>query len=729
MAIATPGNTAELSDPALTQDRPPRLSTCINQAKVGPDRSLDGSRSLLEGQSFGDAVLSVIEDVVARLDDDEAFDAVWDAPAGQHPNPDEMKAKPDGEAEEAWARCIERIALGAAYFGPDVAADFPSRERKGIEYIFRRFQPHNSEPLTYRSPTGETTIILAAGSNEDPAYSLAVACQQLTTYGALSRGVPLEQLSRGGIPASQAAASLKIFEANPSKWHSTEPIKHDPSAEVKSYGTITKAHAFDALRATELPGYGPGVIYTYNPVGHTRFVLAQVEEAELLRDKNGEILYGSDGPRVDPRATIKRQLEAQARTELLNATVGKVIGPISASTGQEWFSGLGTVPVKLPMMVQLDGCHVSMVLRVYTDSKGKKAVQMLDASAHVSTGAAAGSPSKETLAEDYAMFARVGGYSGMFAAEGYHTVPGEQGKFVGLGVLPAMSSSFEPAAYYAAARPVGMARLIVTRREGTKPLNEDDILFVSRMILTWGRERKTQNFGLARLLFSLRNTPAHGALQAWWVVYAPRRTLASALWEPGARERSLETMLIDALASWNEYRKPGSNPREEMTVGTGCLPVAVLTHDGVGRALQVWRAHGLKGGDGAVPRVLRSLFIDVGAPPGDVLARKRAADEKRRLAEANARTAELNRLIQQRNRAAPKAARGDEAAKSEFDELGARIDALLRPTPPEEDPYDDPPPVDEVTRLVAVRDGFLRCFVDDDVCGESGFPLPDLLEG
>jgi hypothetical protein len=188
-------------------------------------------------------------------------------------------------------------------------------------------------------------------------------------------------------------------------------------------------------------------------------------------------------------------------------------------------------------------------------------------------------------------------------------------------------------------------------------------------------------------------------------------------------------MLSDALASWNEYRKPGSNPREEMTVGMGCLPVAVLTHDGVGRALQVWRAHGLKGGDGAVPRVLRSLFIDVGAPPGDVLARKRAADEKRRLAEANARTAELNRLIQKRNRAAPKAARGDEVAKAEFDELGARIDALLLPVPPEEDPYDDPPPVDEVTRLIAVRDGFLKCFVDDDVCGESGFPLPDLLEG
>jgi hypothetical protein len=370
-----------------------------------------------------------------------------------------------------------------------------------------------------------------------------------------------------------------------------------------------------------------------------------------------------------------------------------------------------------------------MVLRLYTDSKGRKAVQMLDASAHVSTGAAAGSPTKETLAEDYAMFARIGGYSGMFAAEGYATVPGEQGKFVGLGVLPPIPDDFDPAAYLVTARPVGMARLVVTRREGAKPLNEEDILFVSRMILTWGPDRKTQNFGLARLLFSLRNTPVHAALQAWWIVYAPRRTLASALWAPGARALSLETMLIDALASWNEHRKPGSSAREELTVGMGCLPVAALTHDGKGRALQVWRAHGLKGGDGSVPRILRSLFLDVGAPPGDVLARKRAADEKQRLAAANARTAELNRLVQQRNRVAPKAARGDEAAKAEFDDLGLRIDALLKPEPPEPDVYDDPQPLDEVTRLVAVRDGFLRCFVDDEVCGESSFPLPDLLEG
>jgi hypothetical protein len=64
------------------------------------------------------------------------------------------------------------------------------------------------------------------------------------------------------------------------------------------------------------------------------------------------------------------------------------------------------------------------------------------------------------------------------------------------------------------------------------------VLFVSALRPMYG-PGSNENHTIAKLLWSLRNTPAFTNLAPWWLVYVPRGLLARSMYAEGAREMTL----------------------------------------------------------------------------------------------------------------------------------------------------------------------------------------------
>lgn len=287
--------------------------------------------------------------------------------------------------------------------------------------------------------------------------------------------------------------------------------------------------------------------------------------------------------------------------------------------------------VLVPLNYQFDGSHISMVLRSYV-SRGRAVVQMLDTSSHH-----APSQAHTDAAPAFAVLGKMDG--SIMAGNAYAEVPSSSnGKFVGLGLLPALRDPEIVFDNLRRARPVGLGRLVITRAS-TAALREEDVLFMSRMVPLWGADEE-QNFNIPRLLWSLRNTPYHETLKAHWFVYSPRGELAQVMWG-GARAKSLYEMVDDAVGLIASRAVAGKTPRDALETGKDTMPVAVLSHEKDGTCVQQWRNHGLKpGGVGTVDKLLRQYFIDAGPPAGRI-KELYAAEAKARGVWVNERTGRI----------------------------------------------------------------------------------------
>lgn len=750
MVQAAAEQLAELSDPSPNKDRPPRLATCINEHVIEPDRTAagDGTWKLPDGENVtSDHLTDIVEWVCDMLEDDAAFASVWETPAGAHPNPTELAANPQGRNEETWARLVEQLFLGSAYSGPNIAAAFPSKGTVGgraYRYIFERFCGSSS--------SGEPVI-------DDPAYSLLVACQHLTTYGAVSRGVTFDKdLAGVGIPASQAACSLPIFK---DAWYSPAPIRVDGKPE--KFASITSVEAHDGnAAAAKASGFGPGTIYTYNPARFTEFLLTEVHARDLLRDKQGNPVHDPDSglPIVAPRAAQEKILEAQqavkdadraraAGTQVAGGLM-KVklptpektdtiegmrdeVAPVIDDTSEADRNASDIFTAKLPMRVQLDGSHVSMILRRYTTSGGKVAVQLLDTSAH--RGGVGTVP-----LSDYRMFERLSQYRGIYASEGHTKIPaGTLGNFVGMGTLPPIKHPSTIFDNMRKARPVGLARLVIARRQGGRPdgigatlIKEEDIYFISKMILMWSADSETRNFNQSRLLWSLRNTPWRQDIQAFWIVYGPCGPLAEVMWEAGARDRTLEEIKTDTLARANRYKAADKPEWKRLHTGRDTVPVAVLSHDEDGKSMQLWRAHCLNAsGEGAVPKLIREAFIQTGSPPLSVILRKKAELIKAYQDEQNRRAKLIGEKNAERKKAHARAVKGEPGAAESAAALAAEARAIAKAPYPEVDELwdfaKDVRNEENYHDVFKCRGDLFRCYSNAMIVGDRAFSLPRLL--
>lgn len=726
-ARAAPDTDTSLSDASPHADAPPRLVVCINEHELSPDRTSagDGSWSIPgAGQAEPHHVAGVLKAVCRWLDDDAAWGRVWDTPAGEHPNPD-VVASPGGRDEERWARLVEQLFYGGAYGGPDIFAALPEKSSvRGFTRMMKRF---------CRFQSGAPVI-------DDPAVSLWVACQHLTTYGAMSRGIDFDaDLGNNGIPASQAAYALPIFRG---AWYSPGEIITDGKTEPLVPITADQAH-----HATTAAGiakdYGPGSIYTYNPAGLLSFIYTRVPKDELMHQSNGELYRDADGhPVVAPKFAQQKLLEAQQNDKLATDKINQAAAMLAklgvkvpkierdpmgaARASHETAPPTGFEPVvniagvhgaKLKIHVQLDGSHVAMVLRRYRLANGQVAVQLLDTSPHP-RGDARNAPG-EQLGVDYALIANAT-QSGIYGGEGHASVARKsQGGFVGMGTLPPLRHASTMFDLLERTRPVGLARLVVARRKSGPSLMLDDVLYVSKMIPIWSPKQANRNYTLSRLAWSLRNTPWRRQLQAYWIVYSPAGALADVMWEAGARTLSMAEMERLALergklcfpatqddinayqsrhAQWArsvELGLPGVAPPPEpqhpttakwskLRTGRDLRTVAVLSHDEEGKALHLWRAHSLRpAGDGSVPKVIEAAFVKVSGITAQMLKNKQ--EELKRVMEAEAaRRLERATTIQKTiERLHPKAARGDAEAKAEIDRLLAERAAIWKAPFPE----------------------------------------------
>jgi Raf kinase inhibitor-like YbhB/YbcL family protein len=113
------------------------------------------------------------------------------------------------------------------------------------------------------------------------------------------------------------------------------------------------------------------------------------------------------------------------------------------------------------------------------------------------------------------------------------------------------------------ARPLGFARLIITRNK--------KVLFATPL-LRMHCNQKDLNFPLAAYLWSLRQIPYKGSIQASWAFYIPLSDLAFQMIAPNSREKTVRELFMNARKHYRERKiKPDTTkyPNQEKIPGEG----------------------------------------------------------------------------------------------------------------------------------------------------------------
>ncbi len=216
VASASVDEVTHFFDAQIWKDRPPSLAICLNAVTVRPGRIQDGSASVKSGPVTSDHVKALIDQICMQLTD-TSFEKVWDCGDGEMPTRTGLPRPDADHTDEKWARAIDELTLGTAYAGPDIVANFFNVPIP-IKHIYSRFS-------------------LGDGSTagNDPVYSIAIACQHMTTYGALTRGVSI-------------SLHLELGESRPAKVRARCPSS--PPMERPVSGTT------EAVRISLLPDHG-----------------------------------------------------------------------------------------------------------------------------------------------------------------------------------------------------------------------------------------------------------------------------------------------------------------------------------------------------------------------------------------------------------------------------------------------------------------------------------------
>ncbi len=694
-------STSHISSPPRYTDEPPRLSVCLEELLLGEDRAAEGAEvpalvpdgtKLRTGEGAGWVGTAVrwITDVLLYRSVGEA----WEMPAGRNDVVD-----PE-DPEEKWARAIEERFLGHAYGGPNITAQIPKLpppdpeasdpyeddESEAAEdcrapdigermvlYIYQRFQP---KVARWRQATNDK-IWWGAGpasidwqDNDDPCYSIWMACQYLATYVNLARGFTLEEhLNRAGFTAGQCG-HVRIFNMKDGgTWFSTAGAPEQSAwATIESSQLSVPAQFQRADDAGKTP-LGPGTIYTFNPYGDAKSKVVKVPRSACYWDDDNHTWV------VDPqnKAAVRVELASakavadhnkqvddanryMAATKALEGTlVGAALGAlaptVAAKAGQDKKSvvtdgnvtavppdpmkpkdkpveGEELVEATLVFHAQVPGSHIFAVLRRWQNAKGERVFQVLDTNSHPQTARKPEDKSLEDAARrEYAMWNRTS-HGGIYCGQYLGVIPLSAGnKFVGMGTMPEVDGSKleTMTEHLMKCRPVGLARLVVTLPERWNPkypgippeLSVADVLYVSRAALMWG-PKEQENYPISQYLLSLNNMPYYKSLQAFWLIYAPCEELARVMFARGAREKTLDALVDEATELRRRRNEAARDPKAKKPYPpkfynyTSIKLTTVLTHDANGKPRVAWRGNDLTGttGTGAPPKPIKTLFMD-----------------------------------------------------------------------------------------------------------------------
>ncbi len=609
-----------VSDADPFADKPPRLVMAINRVQIEPNRTLPDASP---GASVPDAAkitqadgATYLTDVLQWVKDglDKSLDDAWATDAGKKGEFD------DTDEEQAWAKRVAELFTGAAYGGPDIAADFiafgagdpakPARIRplQPTAYIYQRFQKSYVARDEYCTKVKFSDM--ATTENTDPAYSLFIACQHLSTLTLLARGFTVEADMLGvGLAAGRNKQHPIFSDGRGGAWH-------DWKGEHAEKPLLTE-FAIGTLKL------GPGSVYCYDPYGALKSRVFHLVDSDFEHDEDGKVKYEKDkvtGESV-PVVSAKRRTELwQKDAEMAKTFAGdrdspdapQYAGPSYIEDYQRDGDGnpIPRTAVKLDK-IQADGSHIWGVLRV---EKAKNRLQAFDTSGSKWINQKEDVPfvdDPKVTVPALAATTSVGMFEGDWAKEVYRG-----NHYVGLGIPPAAPDLAGLTEHMTKARPVGLARLVVTRRIDTfnRP-DTSDILFVSQYMRMWG-DGDTDNWSPARFMMSLRNTPYYKDLRCFWFLYAPRGKLAELMWKEGARSRSVADLFKEVLAFHADYNashkgdaKFQKKPETQLYLGSHLMCASVISHDANGLAHTAWRNR-IAGSNGSVPRTLKRYFLD-----------------------------------------------------------------------------------------------------------------------
>ncbi|MGK3988031.1 hypothetical protein WME99_33620 [Sorangium sp. So ce136] len=460
--------------------------------------------------------------------------------------------------------------------------------------------------------------------NTDPAVPIVVACQHLATYGALTRGFRIEHMDSIGYAAQFATGGVAIFSGKPAapgdepppqggRWYTLHPAHGDEgkaSAGQANGGSPPPVAYEDLLeveRARRLsPPLAPGTIFVFDPDAGAQKVTIYLSryEDECIREKilmkhfaarktpgvqEVESPYSQRGrvapdyqqeldlarPKEDPGLLRDiRILEKEGQmvfAEQKRAQMQEKLNKDLAEWEHQKTLALdtSTKAVVIDLKKQLDGSHIHYVLRVHKD---KPLVQLMDTGngSNFCSKIKAESPGRAALIG----FMQAGIVDGNAQSK---VGPGQMLGFCGTGVPPHPPEDLsEMAAFIKKARPIGLFRLVLTRRPSKAAMTLDDVLYVSRLARMYGSSPE-QNYTIAQMLWGIRNTPGFTDLQPWVIFFIPRGVLARSMWAHGGREMTLSMFMSDVAPNYKEeFGKDGG-----LILHKHYLPAVAITNNGM----------------------------------------------------------------------------------------------------------------------------------------------------
>jgi hypothetical protein len=511
-----------------------------------------------------------------------------------------MQWAPAGGPEESWAQVISEMFLGVTYSGgsPTYAFGGPlergadgslkhiagAREFRGgalfpwDSYFFSRIERTRSlraadpfDIVSWQEPVKPTAD--SDPANDDPAIPIGTACQHLTTYAVLTRGFPLSCMGSAtfpsvGLNANDGAWGMPAFggatytnKRTGIKYEGPKGkriLPHDKSLlEVKNAiangmkpGSIViydtdrgAANADLAMNDYEIQKHGPDPVKIWGVYYKTRKSVADTDvDFADWTNPNRPSEHTADLAAAQAQVTtLEAKREAHPEKKLTKTDQSNLDKANQRVKDLQGKKSLDTIPrphkVPCPGTRQYDGSHIYAILRVHPE---KPYCQLLDVNQ-------SDNPAALVEAGGDSLIARQGGQGIIDGARKRDYLYNDNNGFAGIGVLPDHTVTQEQVDFIRRARPVGFARLALSRRlpEEGKPARmmvNTDVLYVSKLFRLYD-EGKTENHYISHLLWALRNSPGFTNVQPWWFVYVPRGLLAKCMWAHDARSMKIGDFL------------------------------------------------------------------------------------------------------------------------------------------------------------------------------------------
>lgn len=533
-------NKAPSVDQALTVGPMPRLSVGINLANPPElrENGFVGTATLAmqhDPKTIGQIVMSVMERVKQPLD------AIWESQkAMKVPSILDFPETTLGvaQANEFWARVITEMLAFTPYGGPTVTY----MTGKNPDFLFANLSP----------------------SAENKFYGLSFACENLATIVAASRGTAT--FKDFGLEAG--SVSTRITTDVGGKWLVAVPAQDNPNGppvlqilqnpdgkaqSIPRFGSVVDVTRFGE-QETDEAYFGPGSVLLF---------CNRIPKAPSPKAFDDIVNDTSSQPGTVSACRVEGGIEMCAKRK-----DGKleITGPFPVIKAFVPKAGAAPEPPPDPAALLADhtaGCHIGPVIRISAD---RKQIQTFDTG-----GLGVGGRGSDLIT---VMGTGSGFHSGNMDDALTSTVKNGGGEpFRGVGAFKRIREADLPKFVtqiqaLLEARPLGFVRFALI--DAGKKLDYKNVVkpsagwlkFLSPLRPMYGAE-KSQNFSIARYLWSLRNMPAFDqGLEGWWFFYVPRGRLARAMMADKDRAKSPFDLAEEAVSSgprnkeWNN--KDGS---------------------------------------------------------------------------------------------------------------------------------------------------------------------------